>query len=133
MRDDPPDQLLRERKKAWWTSVLTGQSDEPYPDSGTHLVVRLDGDTLMVSGTVSSERDRAEIQADVDQLIGHGVTDVKLDFVAATDPGEQMGLLVQTLVGIFDSEPQAQFAARYCESQGNYPGRLGWTVAGMSG
>jgi len=120
MTDGEHERLLRERRQAWLTSVLAGPGDEPYPVSGAHLEPRLVGDTLIVSGTVPSEADLADLRSEAQRLVGNGVSDVRLD--VTVDPlaneSEESGLLVQTLVATFSGETQAQFAADYLGSQG---------------
>jgi hypothetical protein len=118
VRKDQQERMLRERKQAWWTSVLTGQIDQPYPVSGTRLTTRIENDILTVSGTVATEGDREAIRADVQRLIGHGVNAIEIDLTVASDSNdEESGLLLQTLMGVFESKAQAEFAQSYIHSQ----------------
>jgi hypothetical protein len=51
MTTDSHEQLLRERKQAWWTSVLAGPIDQPYPSPGATVAAHLDGDVLVIEGS----------------------------------------------------------------------------------
>ncbi len=118
MVNDEPGRLLREQRKAWWTSVLAGQVDQTYPGPRAHITPRFEESTLVISGTVPSEQERQEILADLEQLVGHGITAYQCDLEVVSESDEEPGLLAQTLVGTFDNEDQARFAASVLESRG---------------
>lgn len=110
--------MARERIRAWWTAVLAGQVDQPHPILGTNISASVRGETLIVRGTVPSRQDREEVRDEVQPLIGHGVSRVKLDLRVRTRETGERGLLRQTLIGTFASAEQAGFAAGYLEGQG---------------
>src|SRR5580693_7741320 len=70
-------QALPDQIRAWWTSVLTGQVDAAHPVHGANLKTDVEGDTLVVSGTVATDEDREEIAAETEHLKGHGITTVR--------------------------------------------------------
>ncbi|HTE85803.1 MAG TPA: BON domain-containing protein [Dehalococcoidia bacterium] len=107
---------LSESTRAWWTSVLAGQVDAPHPVYGANLKAQIDGDTLVVSGTVPTEEDRRSIAAETEHLKGHGITTVRNELEVVPDVTDESGLLSQTLVGIFENAELADFA------QGNLKG-----------
>ena len=107
--------MLPDSTRAWWTSVLTGQVDASHPIHGTKLKTRLEGDTLIVSGTVATEEDREEIAAETEHLKGHGIATVRDELEVVPEVTDESGLLVQTLVGIFENAELAGFAESYLE------------------
>ena len=111
------ERRIRERKRAWWTQILTGSFDESYPSSGARVNATLEADTLVVTGTVLTEHDRLDIEEDVHALIGHGIGAARIELELGASSSEEQGLLAQTLVGLFESEDQARFAANYLSSQ----------------
>ncbi len=106
---------LPEIIRAWWTSVLTGHVDAPHPVHGGKLATRLEGTTLIVSGTVATEEDRRGIAAETEHLQGRGITTVRNELEVVPEVTDERGLLVQTLVGIFESATRAGFAQGYLE------------------
>ncbi|HUX85961.1 MAG TPA: hypothetical protein VMW65_03075 [Chloroflexota bacterium] len=117
MQQSDQARRLGEQVRAWWTSVLIGQVDQPYPVHRDHVQARINGGVLVVTGEVPSEDDRQDIQAEIHQLIGNGITEVRDEVVVVPDARGESGLLVQTLVGTFENEEQARFAATYLQSQ----------------
>ena len=107
--------VLPDSTRAWWTSVLTGQVDASHPIHGTKLKTRLEGDTLIVSGTVATEEDREEIAAETEHLKGHGIATVRDELEVVPEVTDESDLLVQTLVGIFENAELAGFAESYLE------------------
>src|ERR1700730_16573377 len=101
MTHDEHGASLREQKQAWWTSVLAGQVDHVYPVPRSRLRSRFEGTTLHLTGTVPSEQDRQEIQADLENLVGRGISSFECDLKVAGDSDEEPGLLAQTLIGVF--------------------------------
>jgi hypothetical protein len=108
-------EILRTRVRAWWLSVLAGQAGEAHPVQGSRVKARLEGETLVITGTVPSEADRREIEAEVEHLRGHGVARVQNELEVAPDVADQHGLLVQTLMATFETAEQAGFAEGYLE------------------
>jgi hypothetical protein len=108
-------EVLRDRVRAWWTQVLAGQVDQAHPVQGANLKARLDGDTLVISGTVPSEADRRQIDDEVAHLRGHGVDAVRNELKVEPRGDERPGLLVQTLIGTFETAEQAGFAEGYLQ------------------
>jgi hypothetical protein len=116
--------LLPERIRAWWTAVLAGQAEGSHPVHGGNLKTRLEGETLIVSGTVATEDDRDRIAAQTDYLKGHGISAVRNELEILPDVTDEQDLLIQTLVGIFENGAQAGFARDYLESHPHVHPRL---------
>jgi len=108
-------EVLDDRTRAWWTSVLAGQMGEAHPVHGTDISAHLDGDVLVVTGKVPSEADREEIAHEVEHLRGHGVAGVRIELEVKPANSGDKGLLEQTLIGVFEDEAQAGFAEGYLE------------------
>jgi hypothetical protein len=108
-------EVLRDRVRAWWTTVLAGQIEGAHPVHGTNISARLDGTALVVSGTVPSEEDRREIESEVEHLRGNGVDSVRNELSVEPESRAEPGLLVQTLMSVFENEEQAGFAEGYLE------------------
>ena len=108
-------EILQTRVQAWWLSVLAGQASDAHPVQGTRLKARLEGDTLVLSGTVPSEADREEVEAEVEHLRGHGVSEVRNELNVVPENTDEPGLLVQTLMATFETAEQAGFAEGYLE------------------
>jgi hypothetical protein len=117
MQQHDQARMFGEHVRAWWTSILIGQVDQPYPVYSNHVQARISGGVLVVTGDVPTEDDRQDIQAEIHHLIGNGITEVRDEVVVVADASGESGLLVQTLVGTFENEEQARFAATYLESQ----------------
>ena len=109
--------MLFDQVRAWWTSILIRQVDQPYPVHSNHVQARIDGGVLIVTGTVPTEADRQDIQTEIQNLIGNGITEARNEVMVAADASGESGLLVQTLLGTFANEEQARFAATYLQSQ----------------
>lgn len=107
--------LLRDRTRAWWMAVIAGQVDQSHPTLGTDVNARVEGDTLIISGQVPSQSDRREIAREVEHLKRHGISHIRNELRVVREQGDGKGVLVQTLLGVFDSEEQAGFAAGYLE------------------
>jgi hypothetical protein len=107
--------VLPDSTRAWWTSVLAGQVDAAHPIHGSNLKTRIDGDTLIVSGTVATEGDRSSIAAETEHLKGHGIRNVRNEVEVLPEVTDEAGLLSQTLVGVFESPELAGFAKDYLE------------------
>jgi len=108
--------VLPESIRAWWTAVLAGQADASHPVHGSNLKTRLEGETLIISGTVATEDDRDRIAGETDHLKGHGISTVRNELEILPDDTDEQDLLIQTLVGIFENAEQAGFARDYLES-----------------
>lgn len=109
-------EVLPDSTRAWWTSVLTGQGEASHPIHGPNLKTRLEGETLIVSGTVATEEDREQIAAETEHLKGHGIITVRNELEVVPEVSDESGLLAQTLIGIFENAELAVFAASYLES-----------------
>ncbi|HLZ71691.1 MAG TPA: hypothetical protein VKV26_17450 [Dehalococcoidia bacterium] len=108
-------EVLRERVRAWWTQVLAGQVDHDHPIQGSNVKARLDGNTLVISGSVPAEADRQEIEAEVEHLRGNDVNEVRDELKVEPRGDERPDLLVQTLLGAFETAEQAGFAEGYLQ------------------
>jgi hypothetical protein len=116
--------VLPDSTRAWWTSVLTGQVQSSHPILGTNLSTRIEGDTLIISGAVPTEGDRAEIAAETEHLKGHGITTVRNELQVVPQVTDEQGLLVQTLVAVFENAELAGFAQEYLEAHAHVRPKL---------
>ena len=67
-------ETLRDRTRAWWTTVLVGQASGSHPVHGTDIHAALAGKTLVLTGTVPTTQDRSDIEAEVAEQQGKGFT-----------------------------------------------------------
>jgi hypothetical protein len=125
--------LLPESIRAWWTALLAGQSDTSHPVHGSNLKTRLEGETLIISGTVATKEDRDRIAAETDHLKGHGISTVRNELEVLPDVSDEQDLLIQTLVGIFENGEQAAFARDYLASHPHVHPQLLQAIASDSG
>jgi hypothetical protein len=70
-------EALRDRIYAWWLAAVAGQVDQSHPTHGTNLSTYVESDTLVISGSVPSERELREIEGETQHLIGHGVAHIR--------------------------------------------------------
>ncbi len=96
---------------AWWASVLAGSVDHPHLIWGQHVRAHFDDDTLVLTGQVASEHDRAEIENEVTSLLGNTAIDLRNDLAVAPERRGEPGLLTQTLLSVFPSVAMARLAA----------------------
>lgn len=122
---------LRERARAWWIAVIAGQADQSHPVHGNDVRAHLDGDTLVVAGTVASPDEREEIEREIEHLrLGPlGVARVRNELQVAEGHQEERGLLAQTLTATFATEEQAGFAAGYLEGHAQFHPDLVRTIS----
>jgi len=111
--EQPPWETLHDRTRAWWNTVLVGQLDGSHPMYGTRLNAALQGDTLVITGTVPTAQDRSDIEAEVAHLQGKGFTTLENDLVVSGGSADHAGLLTQTLFAVFESGEAAAFAQSY--------------------
>jgi hypothetical protein len=116
--------VLPDSIRAWWTEVLAGQADASHPVHGGNLKTRLEGETLIISGTVATEEDRNGIAAETAHLKGHGISAVRNELEILPDVTDERDLLIQTLVGIFENGEHAAFARDYLVSHPHVHPRL---------
>lgn len=113
--------MLREQTHAWWTEALAGQASQAHPVLGTNVRAHVQGRTLVLTGTVASDRDRREILREAQHLKrGHGIAHVRDELVVQRNDVEREGLLAQTLIAVFATEEQAGFAAGYLEGHADF-------------
>ncbi|MHB8577538.1 MAG: BON domain-containing protein [Dehalococcoidia bacterium] len=105
----------KDRTRAWWTTVLAGQVDQSYPVMGADIKAHVDGETLVISGTVPAQDDKDDIEREVEHLKGNGVKDIRNEIEVKATTTDKKGLLVQTLVSVFENDEQAGFARGYLE------------------
>ncbi len=108
-------EILQTRIQAWWLSVLAGQVEGAHPVQGTTLKARVEGNTLILSGTVLSEADRQEIEAEVEHLRQHGVSAIRDELKVVPEVTDEPGLLAQTLIATFETAEQAGYAEGHLE------------------
>lgn len=117
--------MLREQTRAWWTEALAGQAVQSHPVHGTNVRAHLEGRTLVLSGRVPSERDHLEVTREAQHLKrGHGIRDIRDELVVERTDAEREGLLIQTLMSIFETEEQAGFAAGYLEGHAAFTAEM---------
>lgn len=119
--EDESLKMIGDRVGAWWTSVIAGQADQPHPIHGTKIAAKVESDTLVVRGKVSSQADLDEVREEIEHLAGHGVAHVRVEVEVEEANTREKGLLRQTLVGAFDTEELAGFAAGYLEGHAHVP------------
>jgi hypothetical protein len=113
--------MLREQTHAWWTEALAGQASHAHPVHGTNVRARVEGRTLIISGTVASERNHQELRREAQHLKhNHGITQVRDELTVQRTDLEREGLLAQTLVCVYATEEQAGFAAGYLEGHADF-------------
>ena len=118
-------EILQTRIQAWWLSVLAGQASGEHPVYGSGFEARMDGKTLVLSGSVPSGEDRRAIETEVAQLQHHGVEAVRDELQVVPEITDDPGLLVQTLVASFETAEQAGFAEGYMEGHAHVrPGMM---------
>jgi len=108
-------EVLRDRLHAWWTAVLSGQTDQSHPVHGSSISAHLDGDSLVIDGTVPSAEDRSEVSREVEHLRGKGVAEVRNKLEVKPESTDEKHLLAQTLLAFYETEEQAGFAQGYME------------------
>lgn len=108
-------EILRDRTRAWWISVFAGQVDHSHPIHGTDVTARIEGDTLILAGQVPTKGDLHEIEREARHLRGQGIRHIRTELRVVPETTEEKGMLVQTLMGIFETAEQARFAAGYLE------------------
>lgn len=99
--------------KAWWTTVLAGEADEPHPIHGDGLVVRLVGATLKLSGEVQTARDRDELIKQARAQVGRGINEVDSSALGVVAAKEKAGVLEQVLVAAFPNGETAELALKF--------------------
>ena len=108
-------EILRDRTRAWWLSALAGQVEASHPIYGTKIKTTIKEGVLTLSGTVTSEEGHREILSETDQLKQLGVSQIVDELEVVPENSDRKGLLVQTLIGVFDNKDQAGFAQGYLE------------------
>lgn len=108
-------EILRDRTRAWWLSVLAGQVEASHPVYGTTIKTDVKNGVLTLSGSVASEEDRKDIVAEADHLKQMGISRVVDELKVMPENNGDQGLLVQTLIGVFESREKAGFAEGYLE------------------
>ena len=115
MADDaqrPPDvALANDETHGWWLAVLEGKDESGHPIFGKAIETRVDGGTLFVTGTVPTEEARRQVEAEIGRLRSQGISDVDTNLEVGTESDEELGVLLQTLVAIFQNTDQANLAA----------------------
>lgn len=106
---------VRDRVRAWWGEALHGRADSAHPTYGPTISARIDGDTLIVNGTVPREADLRQLADEVRRLKGRGVKRVRNQLRLAPTEIEVRGLYVQTLLAMYATESQAAYAEGYFE------------------
>jgi hypothetical protein len=108
-------EILRDRTRAWWLSVIAGQTEDSHPIHGTSVKTEVHDGVLTLSGSVRSEEDHREIVTEAEHLRAKGIVKVVDRLEIVPESGGDQGLLVQTLIGIFENTEQAGFAEGYLE------------------
>lgn len=108
------EDVLRDQVRAWWVSVLAGQVDQSHPTYGD-VSAKVEGDTMVLRGQVPTVADRAEVEHEVEHLLGQGVEAVRNELTVKPEAEveEERGLLSQTFIAAYDAPAGAKFAAGY--------------------
>lgn len=104
-------EILATRLQAWWLSVLAGQAVESQPVHGGSVEARVEAETIVLTGSVLTEQDRCEIEAEAEHWRGRGISDVRNELQVVPEVAHEPGLLVQTLLATYETAEQAGFAA----------------------
>ena len=104
---------VRTRLDAWWDDVLAGETDEPHPIHGDRIAVRLDGERLVLSGTLDTQEERDAVVRQARARIGRGFGQVDHSRLAVVDRHEKKGLLEQTLVAAYPDRSTAELARKF--------------------
>ncbi len=115
-RDVEPSESFRDQVRAWWTSVLRGKVDQPYPVHGFQVKAGFEGELLVVSGTVPTEAARQELRAEVERLERLGFAKTRFGVTVVTEVSVKSGPMIQTIVATFETGGQARFAATHLSS-----------------
>jgi hypothetical protein len=110
-RPDGVDDGLEAGVEAWWIDVLEGEGGRAHPRL-PRLKAELDGETLVVSGTVDNGRQLREVRRDARRFCGSAVKRIAFDVQVERQNGGKTGLLDQVLFASFEDVRQAEFAAR---------------------
>ena len=108
-------EILRDRTRTWWLSVLAGQAESSHPIHGARIKATVRDGVLTLSGTLTSEEDRRDILSEADHFKQSGVSEVIDELKVEAENAGSTGLLVQTLIGVFENRDQAGFAEGYLE------------------
>jgi hypothetical protein len=100
---------------AWWLSVLAGSSAGSHPVMN-EIKARMDGDTVVLSGTVAAERDRDDVEREVRGLQSPLITGVRNEIEVKPTNTEQPGLTTQVVMAFYATAEQAEFAREYLET-----------------
>jgi hypothetical protein len=114
--DEAPVDVIGDRIRAWWSTVLAGQLGQSHPTWGSDVKFKLVGDELEVRGELSSEEDLQELTRELDAAKGTGISDYTLDVSVKDAETAVQGMLEQTLVGVYETAEQARFAVQFVES-----------------
>jgi hypothetical protein len=114
---EKPDDPVR----AWWEAVLAGQPDEPHPVRGPKVRAHVEGETLVITGSVLTEEERDQVQSEAEELKGHGVAEIRNQIGIQPDAGGEPGLLTQTLVAAFENPDLARAAQSHLDSSPHAP------------
>jgi hypothetical protein len=115
--ESAPLDAFPESVREWWRSVLTGQTAAPHPIFGADLNAKIDGETLIVSGTVTSEDHHRELLSETARLKAAGIDEVRDEVEVVPDSAGKPGLLTQTLVGTFENAELARVALDYLKAE----------------
>lgn len=109
-------EILADRVRAWWMSAIIGQANGSHPVRGTDIAARVEDGALIISGHVSSDAERREVEAEVEHLKGEAFSRVQNELQIDEHTSEEQGLLSQTIMAVFETEEQAGFAEGFLET-----------------
>ena len=109
-------QIVQARVQSWWLAVIANQAEEDHPIYGNKVKAHLDGQTLIITGTVPSGDDRDALQAEAETAALAAGATIRNEVEVEPDETGETGLLQQTLIGLFETDQQAAFARGYLEA-----------------
>jgi hypothetical protein len=119
-REQAAHEGVQESVRAWWSAVLAGHVDQTHPvRSGVSAEVK--GEVLHLNGSVTSGEERQELVEEAAQLKGRGITQVQDNLVVQAETEDRVGVLVQTIVAVYENGEQAQAAADALFAHGHTP------------
>jgi hypothetical protein len=105
----------------WWTKVLVGQTNDPHPEYGDAVSVKLRGGVLHLSGELDSVRARNALVNEARRYVGRGLDDVDARHLVVTRRDEVRGVLEQTVIAAFANTELADYALSFLREQSRLP------------
>ncbi|MHB8377412.1 MAG: hypothetical protein ACYDEB_10720 [Dehalococcoidia bacterium] len=114
------DEGVRESVRVWWGAVLAGHVDQGHPVR-SRVSAEVKGEVLHLHGCVTSGEERQELIDEAAHLKGRGISEVQDNLVVQAETEDRVGVLVQTIVAVYENGAQAQAAADALFAHGHTP------------